>query len=32
MKVWLEESYKLEGVTPHANGKMKLSGWKSLTN
>jgi hypothetical protein len=32
MKVWLEETYKLEGVTPHIPYWNYIEGWKRLTN
>jgi hypothetical protein len=32
MKVWLEETYKLEGVTPHYGQNVFEGRWKKLTN
>ena len=32
IKVWLEDTYKLEGVTPKHAGKMCKLRWKILTN
>ena len=32
MKVWVEEAYKLEGVTPPHPRIFSLGGWKRITN